>query len=47
MAVKITEDSVKAQKLKKQLEDKADSSTRAIGFMVSNEIEEEEYEDDD
>lgn len=47
MAVEITEDSVKASKLKKELDDFG-SSTHAIGFMTSNEIEddEEEYEED-
>ena len=47
MAVKITEDSVKANKLKQELEDKPDSTSRAIGFMISNEEEDDnEYEDE-
>lgn len=45
MAVEITEDSVKANKLKQDLEDKSDSS-RAIGFMISSEEEDDEYEDE-
>lgn len=49
MAVKITEDSVKAAKLKEAL-DKTGDNTRVIGFSLPNPIEEEdeeEYEDDE
>lgn len=50
MAVKITEDSVKASKIKEALkEDGKEESTRVIGFSMPNLIEEEEeyYEDDE
>lgn len=51
MAVKITEDSVKATKLKEALtKDKEEENTRVIGFSLPNFIEEEEeesYEDDE
>ena len=51
MAVKITEDSVKATKLKEALtKDKEEENTRIIGFSLPNLIEEEEeesYEDDE
>lgn len=49
MAVIITEDSVKAMKLKKELEDSSDSgtSTRVVGFMIPDETEEDDYEEDD
>ena len=47
MAVTITEDSVKASKLKQSLKDDSDDKSRAIGFFISDETEEEdEYEDD-
>ena len=45
MAVTITDDSVKAAKLKRSLQD--NEKTRAIGFTILNEEEEEEYEDDE
>lgn len=47
MAVKITEDSVKATKLKQSLEEKGNDSTRVVGFVIPDEIEEEDYEEDD
>lgn len=49
MAVKITEDSAKAAKLKKEIEDEPESaSTRVVGFAIpSKEKDEEEYEDDE
>lgn len=50
MAVKITEDSVKAAKLKEALNtNKEDENTRIIGFSLPNIVEEEEenYEDDE
>lgn len=49
MAVTITEDSVKAMKLKKELEKDSEegTQTRVVGFMIPNETEEEEYEEDD
>ncbi len=47
MAVKITEDSVKATKLKQSLEEKEKNSTRVVGFVIPDEIEEDEYEEDD
>ena len=50
MAVTITEDSVKATKLKQELEKTEQvSNSHAIGFVISNEEEEEEeeYEDDE
>lgn len=51
MAVKITEDSVKASKIKEALkEDDKEETTRVIGFSMPNLIEEEEeeyYEDDE
>ena len=47
MAVKITEDSVKANKLKQSLKEDSDDKSRAIGFFIEDdETEEEEYEDD-
>ena len=48
MAVKITEDSVKASKLKKSLEEETGEKSRAIGFFIQDdEVEEEEEYDDD
>lgn len=49
MAVKITENSVKATKLKKELEEPEASSTQVVGFTIpiKEEEEEEEYEDDE
>ena len=48
IAVKITADSVKAMKLKKQLADSNETSTRAIGFMIPEEEEVEiDYEEDE
>ena len=51
MAVKITEDSVKASKIKEALkEDGKGETTRVIGFSMPNlieEEEEEEYEEDE
>ena len=46
LAVKITEDSVKVTKLKQEMTEKAESA-RAIGFVIPDEIEDEEYEEDD
>ena len=48
MAVKITEDSVKASKLKKSLKEETGEKSRAIGFFIQDdEVEEEEEYDDD
>ena len=47
MAIKITEDSVKATKLKKELEEPSPVSTHVVGFTIPSEEEEEEYEDDE
>ena len=48
MAVKITEDSVKATKLKQDLEDKGTNSpAHVVGFVIPDETEEEEYDDED
>ena len=48
MAVKITEDSVKATKLKKELEEPEPISTHVVGFTIpTKEEDEEEYEDDE
>ena len=50
MAVKITEDSVKASKIKEALKEDREETTRVIGFSMPNlieEEEEEEYEEDE
>lgn len=48
MAVKITKDSVKANKLKQKMDDLSQkSSVHAIGFALPEEEEEEYYEDDE
>lgn len=48
IAIKITEDSVKVEKLKQELgEDKNLSSTHSIGFIIPEEDEEEDYYEDD
>ena len=48
MAVEITEDSVKANKLKSELEESSEQiSTHVVGFTIPNEEEEEYYEDDE
>lgn len=48
MAVKITEDSVKAAKFKEALKTTGEENIKVIGFTIPDEEEEEEdYEDDE
>lgn len=49
MAVKITEDSVTVTKLKRELNPKEEDETpaRVLGFVIPEENEDEEYEDDE
>lgn len=46
MIEKTTESSVKITKLKQSLEEETNSDVRAIGFVIPEENEEYEYEDD-
>ncbi len=49
MAVKITEDSVTVTKLKRELNSKEEDEApaRVLGFVIPEENEDEEYEDDE
>lgn len=47
MAVVITKDAVAATNLKKEIGDCGDADTKVIGFTISTEEDEDDYEDDE
>ena len=47
MAVIVTRDAVAATKIKQEIESTDDSDTKVIGFTISTEEDEDEYEDDE
>lgn len=48
MAVTVTQDAVKATKIKQEIENtNGDEDTRVIGFTISGEEEEDDYYEDD
>lgn len=47
MAVVVTRDAVTATKIKQEIDPSDETGTRAIGFTISTEEDEDEYEDDE
>ena len=47
MAVIVTRDAVTATKMKQEIDSSNDVDTKVIGFTISTEEDEDEYEDDE